>query len=266
MKKDTLTPNVRFLAPAIMLGLFVLVPLFVGAQSGVLFIQDNKVGIGTDTPQTLLDVVGAGGEVSRTREGAHVVERTDGNAANIRFKVDNATKTQSWLFMNGGNNGIFTIYDETAGKSAFVAYPNSVSYTLVLRGGKVGVGTNTPQAPLDVNGAIYQRGVELHADYVFNPDYNLESIEEHTATMWKNKHLPALPKASVDDAGLEVINVGQHRRGMLEELEKAHVYIAELHERLSDKERHIGSLEQKVTRLEEMLSALAGRVDTIEQK
>lgn len=85
---------------------------------------------------------------------------------------------------------------------------------------------------LDVNGSIVQRGVSLHADYVFEADYELESISEHADFMWNNKHLPALPKAAVDEKGWEIVEVGSHRRGIVEELEKAHIYIEQLEKRL----------------------------------
>ncbi|MDI6794767.1 MAG: hypothetical protein QME81_18190 [bacterium] len=65
----------------------------------------------------------------------------------------------------------------------------------------------------------------MHADYVFEPDYELETIEEHAAYMWKNKHLKAIPNAKLDEDGREIIEVGIHRRGIVEELEKAHIYI-----------------------------------------
>jgi len=93
---------------------------------------------------------------------------------------------------------------------------------------------------LDVNGTIYQRGGSLHADYVFEPGYGLETIEEHAVYMWKEKHLKAVPKAELDENGKEMLEIGAHRRGMLEELEKAHVYIQELHERVK-------ALEEKIT-------------------
>lgn len=43
--------------------------------------------------------------------------------------------------------------------------------------------------------------------------------------MWKNKHLKAIPKAKVDEEGREIVEVGAHRKGIMEEREKAHIYI-----------------------------------------
>jgi hypothetical protein len=100
-----------------------------------------------------------------------------------------------------------------------------------------------PSGYLDVNGPIYQRGGVLHADYVFEPDFNLESIEEHADFMWSNKHLQAMPKAVVDKDGREVVEVGAHRKGILEELEKAHIYIEQLN-------RQIKALEERIARME----------------
>jgi hypothetical protein len=111
--------------------------------------------------------------------------------------------------------------------------------------GKVGIGTTNPQGKLDINGAIYQRGVQLHADYLFEPDYKMESIEEHARYMWKNKHLKAVPKVRKDENGLEIIEIGTHQRGILEELEKAHVYIEQLNNRIKELETKINEIKIK---------------------
>jgi hypothetical protein len=105
--------------------------------------------------------------------------------------------------------------------------------------GNVGIGTTNPQGTLDVNGQIYQRGGVLHSDFVFEPDYMLESIEEHADFMWTNKHLKAIPKAKLDENGREVVEVGSHRMGIVEELEKAHIYIEQLHHRINDLEKQL---------------------------
>ena len=107
----------------------------------------------------------------------------------------------------------------------------------------VGIGTTSPGGKLDVNGTIYQRGASLHADYVFEPDYNLESIEEHSEYMWANKHLKAVPPAQIDEAGQQMLEIGAHRKGMLEELEKAHVYIELLNGKIEALEARISDLE-----------------------
>jgi len=41
-----------------------------------------------------------------------------------------------------------------------------------------------------------------------------------------------MPKATVDENGNEIVEVGSHRKGIVEELEKAHIYIAQLEERI----------------------------------
>ena len=96
---------------------------------------------------------------------------------------------------------------------------------------------------LDVEGGIYQKGRVLHADYVFESNYQLESIEKHAEFMWSNKHLKAIPKAKADKNGKEIVEVGAHRRGIVEELEKAHIYIEQLHQRLVALEKKLGSME-----------------------
>jgi hypothetical protein len=109
--------------------------------------------------------------------------------------------------------------------------------------GNVGIGTTSPNGKLDVNGSIYQRGGVLHADYVFEPDYQLDSIEKHAEFMWQNKHLKAMPKATVDENGNEIVEVGAHRKGIVEELEIAHIYIEQL-------QNQIRALEERLSRLE----------------
>lgn len=102
---------------------------------------------------------------------------------------------------------------------------------------------------LDVKGPIWQRGGVLHADYVFEPGYKLESIDEHSQFMWQNKHLVAIPKAINDEKGREIIEVGAHRRGIVEELEKAHIYIDQLHKKNIALETRLVKLEAIVVQM-----------------
>jgi len=138
--------------------------------------------------------------------------------------VSNSTKS---LFIGNGATPPWALWHEAKSYIAFKT--NGTEKMRVTSSGNVGIGTINPAGTLDVNGKIYQRGGVLHADYVFEPDYELESIEEHKTFMWKNKHLKAIPKARTDEQGREIVEMGAQRKGIVEELEKAHIYIAQLH-------------------------------------
>ena len=102
---------------------------------------------------------------------------------------------------------------------------------------------------LDVKGPIWQRGAVLHADYVFEPGYKLESIDEHSQFMWQNKHLAAIPKAMTDENGIQIVEIGAHRKGIVEELEKAHIYIDHLHKQNIALEKRLVKLEAIVAQM-----------------
>ena len=67
-------------------------------------------------------------------------------------------------------------------------------------------------------------------DGTFDPAiYEVESIEEHAAFMWENKYLWGVGPTIEG----EPMNLTQKTAGILHELEKAHIYIAELNRRIA---------------------------------
>ena len=64
-------------------------------------------------------------------------------------------------------------------------------------------------------------------DYVFHNTYNLESIEDHGYFMFNNNHLPSIRSARYMKNTEEI-----KKEHLLEELEKAHIYIHQMNERL----------------------------------
>ena len=147
------------------------------------------------------------------------------------------------VYAVGDRYGIYAESD--TGKGDWAGYFNGDGYFR----DNVGIGTLTPAGKLDVNGSIYQRGGVLHADYVFEPGYQLESIDEHSEFMWQQKHLPAIPKATVDETGQEIVEVGSHRKGIVEELEKAHIYIEQLHKQNKEMKKQIGEMREALNQL-----------------
>jgi prefoldin subunit 5 len=56
----------------------------------------------------------------------------------------------------------------------------------------------------------------------------------------------------VDENGREIVEVGSHRRGIVEELEKAHIYIEQLNDQINDLKKQLA----KFTAIEERLDQL----------
>jgi hypothetical protein len=215
-------------------------------------IRPAGVGIGTANPTRKLHVVPdvAGQVVALFQNGTHEISRNDGGFANIRFATSGGPVTQSWLFQNSPTNGEFVIRNQTTPGNPLRILRDAPANSVVMRSTGVGIRTGTPAGALDVNGSIYQRGGIIHADYVFEPGYDLPSIEEHARLMWANSHLPAVPPRQMDEAGREVVEVGAQRRGILEELEVAHIYIEQLEKRMGQQEERLNQLEALLAELE----------------
>lgn len=85
-------------------------------------------------------------------------------------------------------------------------------------------------------------------DLVFEDDYDLPTISEHASLMWQNKHLPAVGPTAEKGP----MNLSKKVGGMLNELEKAHIYIEQLHQRLEKAEK----LELAIADLREEIAEL----------
>ncbi len=99
--------------------------------------------------------------------------------------------------------------------------------------GNVAIGTNSvPDGyKMAVNGKIKSKGVIVDpsnwADYVFEEDYDLKSIEEVDDFIQSNGHLPDVPSAQeVEETG---VNVSEMQSTLLRKVEELTLYIIELH-------------------------------------
>ena len=205
---------------------------------------------------TIQTAVVAGGQVYVSCDGFVGVGTT---SPTEEFEVNGTVKATALVGDGSGLTIVETDPEVGAVDSNYVPkWDGSALVTgTIYDDGNVGIGTNSPQGALDVNGPIYQRGVELHADYVFEADYELESIDEHSEYMWEQKHLPAIPQTERDERGQEIIEVGGHRRGIVEELEKAHIYIEQLHKRIGELQGQNGLMEGRLAKLEAMIGESA---------
>lgn len=162
--------------------------------------------------------------------------------------------------IDAGHVGTFVWDDVHSSDPAFNSTgPNQFLFDA---NGGVGINTNTTtQFALNVHGPIWQGGILRHPDCVFEPDYELESIEEHARSMWSEKHLPAVSKGRKTSDGTELVEIGSQRRGTLQELEKAHIYIEQLHHEVSELETAMQPVEEDDTRID----ALEARLHALER-
>ncbi|WP_460400663.1 hypothetical protein [Actinophytocola sediminis] len=134
------------------------------------------------------------------------------------------------IFMNGntmcvwspGDNDLLKIFDEDS------------------------LPAGTPVLRITGTGAIVHRTTQIHADYVFEPDYPLESIEEHAEAMMSERRLRGIPRRQQDESGQPLVDYGSFMRGLLEELEKAHLYIAKLSGQLTGQQAELSRLSARV--------------------
>ncbi len=96
-------------------------------------------------------------------------------------------------------------------------------------------GANETEFRLDVDGNLEISGEIITAgscssgcDRVFDVSYEMPSISEHAQYMWEKSHLPAVGPTEEEGP----MNLSMKIGGMLNELEKAHIYIDQLHQRI----------------------------------
>jgi hypothetical protein len=198
---------------------------------------DGDVGIGTGSPDTKLDVEAV--------DSAYITVQNTSTAT--------ATTREMMGFRNQGN-ALVAFYDLS--KSPVDTFKWSMGtngndfriITPVSAGAEFSL-TNTGN--LTITGTLTTGGVTCGGgcDLVFKPGYELESIEEHAALMWKQNHLPAVG-ATVEG---EPFNITQKTGGILNELEKAHIYIEQLHNQLKDKEYELKDVQARLAQLEEKM-------------
>lgn len=104
---------------------------------------------------------------------------------------------------------------------------NGTSYikSVGLAIGKINV---IPGYKLDVDGKIRANEIVVNtggADFVFENDYNLKSLDEVETFIKENKHLPDIPTAEeVEENG---VSLGEMQTKLLQKIEELTLYVIE---------------------------------------
>ncbi len=124
--------------------------------------------------------------------------------------------------------------------------------------GNVGIGTTNPNAKLTVAGNISSREVKVTvdagADFVFEEEYNLKSLDSVEKFIKENKHLPEI--ASAQEMQKEGINLSEMNIKLLQKIEELTLYMIEMKKenQLVKKENEL--MKKNQTELEKRISKI----------
>ncbi len=190
------------------------------SAQGTLFVENDRVSIGITPPSFPLDVfatpttVGTGNAVIRlARSGA------------LAFQLDDTSVNGFWNFSSA------------SGESEFRISRSGTGFTEM---------TLTSDGNLFIRGACSEGGnpgTGSCADYVFEPDYELKSLDELSEFIKTNKHLPNVP--STEEIKKNGLNVQGFQGRLLEKIEELTLYTLQQEETIRALNQRLAAIEAK---------------------
>lgn len=120
-----------------------------------------------------------------------------------------------------------------------------------FNGGNVGIGTENPKHKLDVLGIIRATEVKVEtgwADFVFDKDYKLPTLEEVESHIIEYKRLPDIPsEAEVKKDG---IGLGEMQVKLLQKIEELTLYVIEQGKEIKQIKEENKELKTQLSKLE----------------
>jgi len=219
----------------------------------------GNVGIGTKSPQALLD---AGRLLNSGELGSVLARLPEGNSAGAGTYL--GVKGHGTTIGSDGRGKSFSIehgfYGQTnsainfyrggavTGGGISFSTNNNTEMMWILDNGNVGIGTAYPIEKLAVNGTIRSKEVLVEnanwPDYVFDPTYNLPSLEKVETYINENHHLPEVPSAQeITDKGL---SLGEMNKLLMKKVEELTLYLIESNKMHKKQQQEINDIKDRM--------------------
>ena len=206
---------------------------------------NGNVGIGTSQPNAPLTVYGVSNFFPARIGSGDARSLEISNTANFATFVNN----QYPVFLKTGSG----------------------DQPLVLDAARVGIGTANPSSMLTVAGNIASREVKVTvdagADFVFENNYNLPSLESVDKFIKENKHLPEI--ASAKEMQKDGINLSEMNIKLLQKIEEMTLYIIEQEKKSKKQSEEIEKSNNQIELLKkenEAIKSILERLSQLEQK
>jgi hypothetical protein len=210
--------------------------------------SSGKVGIGTTNPEAVLEICHS------DDKGGMIINQNKADTGTSEIKFSTLGKGRFSLgYTESHNRTGFFIWNEIIPHSAlFIDQDNKTGINtgwptaqLEVNGDfkadAVGIGTSPPQltdsCKLWVEGGIAAREIKVTSgyfpDFVFEPDYQLISLDSLQQFITEKKHLPNIPSQSdiKKDGG---VRIGDLQVKLLQKIEEQSLYIISLQKQINE--------------------------------
>jgi hypothetical protein len=215
------------------------------------------VGIGTPSPTQKLEVLEWGNDASIST----LLKLSQANAGNAQTGTGTAIEFATGDNYNApqtlGKITVENTYFDQRSRMIFSTKASSeagvVKQMVLTENGQVGIGTmltlNPNNYTLAVKGKIGAQEVQVEntsstwADYVFENDYKLRSLNEVETYIKENKHLPEIPsKEEVAENGHKL---GEMDVLLLKKIEELTLYVIALKKQLEEQQQQVEILKKR---------------------
>jgi len=185
----------------------------------VKLIENDYVGIGISQPQASL----------------HLCDKI------LKFRIERT---------NSDNPGYWDFYISQGidNQGSLYLKPSQTDGDFIVNvsSGNVGIGISEPEYKLEVDGTVRATTFSAEsppwADFVFEPNYDLRSLNEVHNYIKEHKHLPDLPtEQHVKEKG---IDLAQMNAILLQKIEELTLYTIEQQKRIEELEKQNSEIEQ----------------------